>query len=107
MNQTIITEDDLIFMKKIDDEEAEKQRKKDGADRRWYDGEAERQRLEDLELEELQQSIDQIRNEPRNPKKQTTEWYIEGILKKRQNRVKKLKALHKNTRKMVVHFLII
>ena len=42
MNQSIITEDDLIFMKKIDDEEAERKRKIYRADRRWYDREAER-----------------------------------------------------------------
>ena len=39
MNQTIITEDDLIFMKKIDDEEAERKSKIRKTDRKCYDGE--------------------------------------------------------------------
>ena len=38
MNQTITTEDDLIFMKKIDDEEAERKRKIYRTERKWYDG---------------------------------------------------------------------
>ena len=79
MNQTIITEDDLIFMKKIDDEEAERKSKIRRTDRKWYDGEAERIRKEDLELQQ-----------PNNP-----EWLIEDILRMRGNRTKKLKRLQK------------
>ena len=80
MNQTIITEDDLIFMKKIDDEDAERKRKIcRTVDRKWYDGEAERIRKEDLE-----------RQQPNNP-----EWLIEDILRMRGNRTKKLKRLQK------------
>ena len=79
MNQSIITEDDLIFMKKIDDEEAERKRKIYRADRRWYDREAERIREEDLELQQPN----------------TSECRIEDILRMRWNRTKKLKRLQK------------
>ncbi len=76
---SIITEDDLIFMKKIDDEEAERKRKIYRADRKWYDGEAERIRIEDLELQQ-----------PNN-----SELRINDILRMRWNRTKKLKRLQK------------